>query len=66
MICVNCGTYYRSTIWNNTRFCNNCCQFDDGKLSEVSPTDEDLSDEIARLQEDHGTSRTKPVFYNDQ
>ena len=64
MICVNCGTYCRSTIWNSTRFCNNCYQYD-GELSDLAPADEDLSDEISRLQEDHGTSKTKPVFYND-
>ena len=63
MICVNCGTYYRSTIWNNTKFCNNCCQYD-GELSEHAPTDEDLADEISRLQEDHGTRKTPVVRYD--
>ena len=61
MKCITCGSYYRVNVYNETKLCNNCFQFQE----EQCPTEEEIRDEIDMLQSSYGSTKTMPVFYSD-
>ena len=59
MICSTCGNYYRLTPYNESKLCNNCFQHEE----EQHPTNDEIQDELDRLQSNNGSTKTAAVFY---
>ena len=58
--CSSCGSYYRTSPWNNSDICDVCYEH----AEDTYPSEEEVQTEVDQVLHKDGSYKVKLIFYD--